>query len=111
MKKTLTLIAIVIAVQFSMGQENNYDSLWKQVEKHESDRMTKSALDVVESIAKKAKADNNSPQAVKALLYLSKYTMTLEEDAMLSIVNDFKSEFSTSDFPPKDVVESYLAYL
>ena len=111
MKRTLTLIAIVIAVQFSMGQENNYDSLWKQVEKHESDRMTKSALSVVETIAKKAKADNNSPQAVKALLYLSKYAMTLEEDAMLSIVNDFKSEISKSDFPTKNVLESYLANL
>lgn len=111
MKQTLTLLAIIIAVQFSMGQEKNYESLWKQVEKHEKDRMTKSALKVVESISKKAKADNNTPQIIKALLYLSKYAMTLEENAMLSIVTDFKAEIPKSDFPTKNILESYLANL
>jgi len=111
MKKITSVIAILLFAHLAMGQENNYNSLWKQVEKHESDRMTKSALSVVETIAKKAKADNNSPQAVKAMLYLSKYAMTLEEDAILSIVNDFKSEISKSNFPTKNVLESYLANL
>ena len=57
----------------------------------------------------KAKKEKNSPQIVKALLYSSKYAMTLEEDAQLKIVNDFKSEIKKASFPTKNVLESYLA--
>ncbi len=90
---------------------NNYSKLWEEVEKFEMNGLPKSALQVVEDIAKKAKDDSNSPQIVKTLMYKSKFALTLEEDAQLNIVNDFKEEIAKSKFPTKNILESVLANL
>jgi len=90
-------------------KNNSYETLWKQVQKLENEALTKSALKVVETISAKAKKEKNSPQIVKALLYSSKYALTLEEDAQLNIIDAFKSEIEKAEFPTKNVLESYLA--
>jgi uncharacterized protein YfaS (alpha-2-macroglobulin family) len=92
-------------------KDGTYQSLWKQVEKLENEGLTKSALKIVQSISEKAKEEGGSPQIVKALLYTSKYALTLEEDAQLKIVSDFKSEIQKAEFPTKNVLESYLGNL
>ncbi len=89
----------------------SYEALWKQVEKLENEALTKSALKIVQSISEKAKREGSSPQIVKALLYTSKYALTLEEDAQLKIVSDFMSEIQKTEFPTKNVLESYLGNL
>ncbi|NNK76336.1 MAG: alpha-2-macroglobulin, partial [Maribacter sp.] len=66
---------------------------------------------VVDKITIKAKREKNSPQIVKSLLYSSKYALTLEEDAQLKIINDFKDGIAQSEAPTKNVLESYLANL
>jgi uncharacterized protein YfaS (alpha-2-macroglobulin family) len=95
------------------SQKNNesFETIWQQVEKLENEALTKSAVKVVSTITDKAKKEKNSPQVVKALLYASKYVMTLEEDAQLNIINDFKQEIANAAFPTKNILESYLANL
>ena len=98
----------------SLAQEpnyNNYLKLWKSVEQFENEGLPKSSLKVVEEITAKAKAENNSPQIVKTLMYKSKYALTLEEDAQLNIIKDFKEEITNSEFPTKNILESVLANL
>ncbi len=97
----------------AQSQKNNdsYDTLWNKIEKLEQDRLTKSALEVVTVISEKAKKEKNTTQSVKALLYKSKYSMTLEEDAQLGVVSDFKTAIEKADFPTKNILESYLANL
>ncbi|TMM59546.1 alpha-2-macroglobulin [Maribacter algarum] len=97
----------------AQAQKNNesFETLWKQVEKLENEALTKSALKVVTSISEKAKKEKNSAQIIKALLYASKYAMTLEEDAQIKIINDFKSEIAKAESPTRNVLESYLAGL
>lgn len=92
-------------------KSTSYEALWKQVEKLENEALTKSALKIVQSISEKAKREGRSPQIVKALLYTSKYALTLEEDAQLKIVNDFTSQIQEAEFPTKNVLESYLGNL
>ncbi|WP_077406823.1 alpha-2-macroglobulin family protein [Cellulophaga omnivescoria] len=112
MKNLTSIIVLILFANIAMAQENNsFNALWKTVEKHESSSMTKSALETVQAIAAKAEKEGNSPQKVKALLYISKYAMVLEEDAVLSIINNFKSEIAKSDSPTKNVLHSYLANL
>ncbi len=113
MKHIVTLITIILFSQMAQSQKNNdsFEVLWQRVEKLEKDALTKSALKVVTSISEKAKKEKNSPQIVKALLYTSKYALTLEEDAQLKIVNHFKQEIEKAEFPTKNVLESYLANL
>lgn len=113
MKQIITLITILLFSQMAQSQKNNesYKTLWKQVEKLESDALTKSALKLVTTISEKAKKENNEAQIVKTLLYTSKYAMTLEEDAQLKIIKDFKAEIKTATAPTKNILESYLANL
>ncbi|WP_422081662.1 alpha-2-macroglobulin family protein [Ulvibacterium sp.] len=108
------LVLLFTILQFSMAnaqRDTSYQALWRQVEKLENEALTKSALKVVQSISEKAKEEGRSPQVVKALLYTSKYALTLEEDAQLKIVGDFKSEIQKAAFPVKNVLKSYLGNL
>ena len=111
MKQTISIFMIILFANFSQAQTNNYESLWKEIAQLEKEGLTKSALKAVEAISTKAKATKNSPQIVKALLYKSKYALTLEEDAQLKIINDFKTEISESVSPTKNVLENMLANL
>ena len=95
----------------SQKNDESYDVLWKSVQQFEKEALTKSAMAVVRKISKKAKKEHNSTQIVKSLLYISKYAMTLEEDAQLQIINDFKEAITTSQSPTKNVLQSYLANL
>ncbi len=97
----------------SLAQQSNqsFQTLWAQVEKLERGALTKSALELVTTIAEKAKKEKNSAQLVKTLLYSSKYAQTLQEDAQLKIISDFKNEIAQADVPVKNILESYLANL
>ncbi len=93
------------------AQNNTYDSLWKSVTSLEKEGLPQSALKVVERIATKALKAKNDSQYIKSLLFKSKYTLTLEEDAQLKIINDFKLEIAQREFPSKNILESLLANL
>ncbi|WP_047545263.1 alpha-2-macroglobulin family protein [Psychroserpens sp. Hel_I_66] len=111
MKPFITLLMLIFFANFSNAQTPNFDALWEKVENQESDGLPKSALEVVEQISVKAKKEANAPQQIKALIYKSKYALTLEEDAQLSIINNFKTEISNAQTPVKNVLENMLATL
>ncbi|MGV8816014.1 MAG: alpha-2-macroglobulin family protein [Gelidibacter sp.] len=111
MKHFIAVFMVVFFANFTQAQSNNYEKLWKQVEKLESVGLTKSALEVVDQISKLAFTDKNTSQHVKSLLYKSKYALVLEEDAQLKIINDFKSQIAKSESPTKNILENMLANL
>ena len=106
-------IAYLFIISFSMSScaQTNYDPLWNKIEQLEKDGLTKSALKEANDIITAAKKEKNSQQNVKALLFKSKYMMTLEEDAQLNIINSFKSEIESSDKITKRILENILANL
>ncbi|WP_040251766.1 alpha-2-macroglobulin family protein [Psychroserpens mesophilus] len=109
MKLITNILMILCFANFSAAQSDDFETLWKTVSKHESEGLPKSALKVVESISQLAKTRNNTPQQIKALLHKSKYILTLEEEAQLKIVEDFKTEISKSKTPTKNILENMLA--
>ncbi len=110
MKKIgLVLLVLLSLMVYSQKQTASYAELWQKVQKLENDGLTKSALEVVNSISQKAKKEKNGPQIVKSLLYSSKYALILEEDAQLTIITDFTSEIEKAELPTKNILESYLA--
>lgn len=113
MNKLSLVFTLILFSQMIKAQSPNqsYEVLWKKVQQFESEALTKSALSTVQTIAEKAKKEQNSAQIVKALLYTSKYAMVLEEDAQLKIVTDFKTQITLSSFPTKNILENYLAGL
>ncbi|MFV9550073.1 alpha-2-macroglobulin family protein [Algibacter sp. PT7-4] len=102
---------IILFSTFSQAQNLNYEDLWTQVEKFEVDGLPKSALKIVETIENHAVKDKNTPQLIKSMLFKSKYALVLEEDAQLSIINNFKAKIKLSAFPTKNILENILANL
>lgn len=113
MAKASVLLVLILFSQMAQSQNSKdpYSDLWGKVQQLQNEALTKSALKMVSIISEKAKKEKNSEQVVKTLLYTSKYALTLEEDAQLRIINDFKSEIENSQAPTKNVLESYLANL
>ncbi|TVZ58891.1 alpha-2-macroglobulin family protein [Flavobacteriaceae bacterium MAR_2010_105] len=111
MKPLKTLVFLLLFTNLLNAQSNDYDSLWKKVIAFEADGLPKSALAVVEDISDLAKKEHNTPQHIKALLHKSKYALTLEEDAQLKVINDFKSEIDNSETPTKNLLDNMLATL
>lgn len=110
--KKLSLLLILFSTWMNAQQPyQDYETHWKEVEQLEANNLPKSANEKVGEIYNKAKAANNSPQVIKCLLHQSKYALTLEEDAQLSIVKSFEKEIATTDFPTKNIMESTLASL
>jgi uncharacterized protein YfaS (alpha-2-macroglobulin family) len=113
MKKATAILILILFSQMTQAQDNNssYKILWEKVKMLENDRLTKSALETVDFIKIKARKEENTSQIVKSLLFSSKYILILEEDAQLTIINEFKSEITQAKAPTKNVLESYLANL
>ena len=111
MKKHIILILFCIANLYIMNGQNDYQSNWKQVEEFDRKGLPKSALEVIETIYKQAKKEKNDNQEIKAFLYKSRYLLTLEEYAQLTIISDLKNEIGQSTFPKKNILESILANL
>lgn len=109
MKLFTNILMILCFANFSGAQSNDFENLWNEVSKYESEGLPKSAIKVVETIAELAKTKNNTSQQIKALLHKSKYMLTLEEEAQLKIVEAFKAEISKSKSPTKNILENMLA--
>ena len=110
MKKNLLLLMLVLFSSILTAQ-NNYNELWSEVERLDKENLPKSANEIVTKIYQKAKGENNSPQLIKSLFHQSKYAMILEEDAVLNIINNFKTHISESSIPTKNVLQNILGNL
>ncbi|MFS4456446.1 alpha-2-macroglobulin family protein [Maribacter sp. 2304DJ31-5] len=113
MKLLIATFTIVLFSQIVPAQEpsKSYDTLWEQVFSLETEVLTKSALEVVNTINTKAKKEGNGGQIIKSLLFTSKYALILEEDAQLKVINDLKQEIKKAQSPVSNIMESYLGKL
>ena len=111
MKKTATLLLMLFLFSAISNAQDSFDNLWLEVEKLDADNLPKSALAGVNKIYLKAEKEKNTSQLIKSLLYKSKFSLILEEDAQLSIINNFKKHISKSTFPTKNVLQNMLANL
>ncbi|WP_299122092.1 MG2 domain-containing protein [uncultured Tenacibaculum sp.] len=109
--KKLTSIILVILFSTIVNAQKNYKNMWEEVHKFELENLPKSALKVVEKIYTKAEKEKNTPQLVKTLLYKSKFSLTLEENSQLKVINQFKKLIDQSEFPTSNFLENILANL
>lgn len=82
---------------------------WKQIDSLEQAGQPRSALEIVQTIYAKAKAENNTGQLVKAVIYKLKFTSYIEEDALVLSLIDLKKEAVKAPFPARNVLHSMLA--
>ena len=111
MKKTVFILIFLSFINNIAFSQKSNDSIWKKVEELELKNLPKSALIIVDSIYSSALKENNSNQIIKSLFYKSKFSLILNEDAQLSIIQDFKKQINKSSFPSKNVLENILGNL
>ncbi len=119
MKKILKLLKIVwllilisIIMNFDILAQNSkefYEKKWEEVNKALNEGLPKTALEVVEKIYAQAKTDKNSAQEVKALLHKMIYIREVEENTLVTSINQFKKEIETAQYPVKPLLHSILA--
>ena len=111
MKKITATLLMIIFFTLIMNAQNDFKDLWLKVEQFEADGLPKSALQIVQEISIKSDKENNNPQIIKSLFYKSKFSLKLEEDAQLTVINNFKKQISISKFPTKNILQNILANL
>mgnify|MGYP000427513662 CR=1 FL=1 len=96
MKRITPLLFILFLFSITINAQDSYKNLWQKVNKKEVEYLPKSALKIVEIIYDKAKKEENTSQLIKTLFYKSKFSLTLEEDAQLKVINSFKKHIKES---------------
>ena len=89
--------------------KGGYEKSWAKIDSLIAKGLTKSALEEVLIIYKKAKADNNAPQFVKAIMYKMKLENDYSEDSYEKSIASLKTELADAAFPIKPVLHSVLA--
>ncbi len=96
---------------------NDYETLWNQFEKHIRESLPESAEKVLNTIEKQAVDDNNQIQLLKTFLYRQKVMqLTVEDDPDQAYINFAKSKLETLDEINRailhcQIAESYSSYL
>ena len=90
--------------------DKDYSEEWEEVEAKEQDGLPKSALEIVDQIYAKAKADKNTPQLVKALLYKIKYNQPRRED-FSKLTSLVEATLEEVNFPETAIIQSILGSL
>ncbi len=92
--------------QHQQTMRKTYNTLWKKVEAFEEKSLPKSASETVNEILCQAIADNNSPQIIKAIIYLSNYEMVLDKQNDTLIFKQLNERLAKS----ANVVEKALLH-
>lgn len=86
----------------------DYLAQWAEIDSLEAAGLPQSALQKVEALYQRAKADNNQPQVIKTLMYRGKFAVMLEDDGLIKAIQLFESEEKTADQPDKAILQSML---
>jgi uncharacterized protein YfaS (alpha-2-macroglobulin family) len=88
-----------------------YTKDWEKVNALAGKGLNKSALEMVNTIYKKAKSENNAAQLVKAIIHRIKFEQMIEENADVKAIDEIKEELKTATYPLKPILHSILAEL
>ncbi|MDN5306479.1 MAG: hypothetical protein PWQ53_1138, partial [Bacteroidota bacterium] len=119
MKKSILNILLCVvccsslnAQQSTGSKSDSYDQLWKNVVAFEQKSLPKSASQEVDKILRKAISEENSPQAVKAIIHQGKYDLEIDAENDASVFEKVNEMLSKSDDEvEKSVLHSMLAEL
>lgn len=117
MKRILLLLNIILITQIGMNAQtklvyNEYATEWKQVEQFEKKDLPKSALTTIDAVLKKATAEKNTQQVIKALLMRSRFKQSIDSSVREEVLYDISNLISqTKGVGEKALLHSLLAEL
>lgn len=87
----------------------DYDIAWAKVDTLTQQNLTRSALAEVQQILSAAKAENNSPQYIKALLHELRLSHNIQEKTDSLAIERMKQEVAQAEGVSKAILQSLLA--
>ncbi len=108
MRYFLPLLFVVACIP-AAAQNHPSDKKWSEVYRYELKDLPKSALKVVDSIYIAAKKQGDVNELMKSLLYQSKFAMALQENSVLTVVENFQKEIDASKPPLRNILHAMLA--
>jgi len=108
--KCLLGASLLLCFTISNAQDK-YAKLGLRIDSLANIGLPKSALKEVDKLDALARADNNTAQQVRAVIYRMTFQSYLEENALVAIITRLKSDIDKADFPVKPVLQSLLAQM
>ncbi|MFA5195191.1 MAG: alpha-2-macroglobulin family protein, partial [Bacteroidales bacterium] len=93
----------------TISVNDDYKTLWAKADSLVNKGLTRSAIEVVEVIYQKAKAENHTGNFVKAVTYKLRLESYISEDDYVKEINDLTAEVAEAKFPIKPVIYSMIA--
>ena len=109
--KAFVFVSVILLTSANLIAQNDYVDEWKEVKSLVDKGLPKSALSTVDELYKDAKAENNTAQFVKAILYRIRLVSDYEEDFLLLSINDLNEEIAETGGPGRHILHSVLAEL
>lgn len=106
--KQIWFIAMLLLGMVSTAGAQSYDKLWKQVTQAEKNSLPATIIRLTDDIYRKAEAEKNSPQMLKAYTWRMKYRETLAPDSFYVGLQGLQRWVTTSDKPTEQAVLNSL---
>ncbi|MBK7474810.1 MAG: alpha-2-macroglobulin [Haliscomenobacter sp.] len=92
-------------------KDPDYPKEWTEIDSLESDGLLRSALEKVDALYRRAKADRKTAQVIKTVLYRTRFQSELEEDGYETAITSLRREMESAPFPVQPMLQSMLADL
>lgn len=108
--KQIWFIALLSLGMASVAHAQSFDKLWKEVEQAEKKSLPKTVIQLTTDIYRKAEAEKNSPQMLKAYTWRMKYREMLVPDSIYVGLQGLQQWAETTDKPmDRAVLHSLIA--
>lgn len=108
----ITLFLFLSIMSIAQNSNNKYETDWKRVEELDKQSLPQSSALVVDSILRKAIADKNNTQVIKAIIYKNKFKLQIDNTDNKGIFEDLQSLVTqTEDVAEKSLLYSMIAEL
>ncbi len=91
--------------------QDTYEQEWEKIDSLDREGLWRSALEAVEDLYGRARADNNPAQVIKTVIYRSKYEAQLSEDGLVQVIGKLEKELQGATFPVRPILQSMLGEL
>lgn len=111
MKRFIFLFGILISTLQVQAQRMKrfYTDAWKKVEAFEKQDLPSSASKEAERILRKARAEGNTGQELKAMFYICSYLQAIEDEAIIPFIDTISSAIADAEGIRKALLHSMRA--
>ena len=100
---------LVVPQNQKAKQAKSFYLLWQQADSLTNLGQPQSALEIVNKIYLRAKAEKNDPQSVRAVIYRIRLNSEFQENFLVSTIFSLQKEISISGYPARQILKSILA--